>query len=95
MKLLKYKGIIFDEFVENEDGHYWAEICVECVEKYYDLIIDDIDDGGTARGVCSVKGCWNSGDSCEVMHYYIDFKPEYIEWVEIEEVDDGCYDRDL
>ncbi len=82
MKHLKYKGIIFDCYEQDEDGHYWSEICADCVEKYRDLIIDDIDDGGVACGACGVKGCDKVGDSNEEMHHYIDFKEEFIEFVE-------------
>ena len=91
MKVLKYKGILFDDYEQNEDGNYWAEICQECVEKYWDLINDVIDDGGTARCCCSVKGCFNDGNDEEKMHYYIDFKSEFIRFVEVSE--DECYDE--
>lgn len=90
MQVLEYKGIIFDDFVRDKNGHYWAEICHKCAEKYGDLIQDEIDDGGTARGCCSVKGCYNDGAGDEIMHYYIDFKEEFIKFNEISE--DEIYD---
>lgn len=86
-KVLVYKGIVFDDYAQDEDGAYWAEICPECVEKYGDLVGDVIDDGGTARGCCSVKGCYNSGEE-EKLHFYIDFKPEFVSFKEVDENDD-------
>ena len=91
MKVLIYKGIEFDEFTQNEDGTYWAEMCQECVEKYWDKIKDIIDEGGTARGYCSRKGCYNSGEDEEKMHFYIDFKSEYVSFKEVDE--NECYDE--
>lgn len=88
MKVLVYKGIVFDEYTQNEDGTYWAEICQKCVEKHWDLVSDVIDDGVTARGCCSIKGCFNDGDAEEKMHYYIDFKPEFVSFKEVDENDD-------
>ena len=87
MKVLKYKGIIFDEYTQNEDGTYWAEICQGCVEKHWELVKDVIDEGGTARGCCSVKGCYNNGDNEEKMHFYIDFNPEFVSFEEVSEND--------
>ena len=91
MKVLKYKGIVFDDFDENDDGTYWAEICQECVEKYWDKVKDDIDEGGTARGCCSIKGCCNTGEREDKMHYYIDFKPDFVIFEEVTE--DDIYDE--
>lgn len=88
MKELVYKGIVFDDYAKNEDGTYWAEMCVECAEKYRDILTDELDDGGTARGCCSVKGCLNSGDANEKLHFYIDFKPEFVSFREVTENDD-------
>lgn len=91
MKLLNYKGLIFDDFEQNEDGSYWAEICEECVEKHWEKIKDDIDDGGTALGCCSLKGCENMGEDEMTSHYYIDFKTEYVSFEEVS--DDELYDE--
>lgn len=87
MKELVYKGIVFDDYTKNEDGTYWAEMCVECASKYGDIITDELDDGGTARCCCSVKGCYNNGDD-EKLHFYIDFKPEFVSFREVTENDD-------
>lgn len=87
MKILNYKGIEFDEFTENEDGTYWAEICQECVEKHWETVKNDIDEGGTARGCCSVKGCYNSGEDEEKMHFYIDFPTKDVSFQEVSEYD--------
>ena len=91
MKLLKYKGLIFDDYAQNEDGTYWAEICEKCVKKYWEKIKDDIDDGGTARGYCSVQGCCNDGNDEMILHYYIDFKTEHVSFEEVS--DDELYDE--
>lgn len=78
MNYLTYRGIDFDEFVKDNNGYCWAEICEECAKKYRDLIGEDIDDGGTAQGYCSVMGCLNRGIREDKKHYYIDFKPQFI-----------------
>lgn len=82
MKKLIYKGIIFDEFVKDPDGGVWAEMCNDCAQKHGALVADELDDGGTACGCCSVEGCSNNGGDPEKLHYYIDFKLEYLEEVE-------------
>ena len=79
MKTIKYKGIVFDDYTQNDDGTYWAEMCCKCAEKYHDLISNDIDDGTAAIGCCSVKGCSNNGMDYKY-HFYIDFDNEFIEW---------------
>lgn len=79
MKTIKYKGIVFDDYTQNDDGTYWAEMCCKCAEKYYALINNDIDDGTSAIGCCSVKGCSNNGMDY-THHFYIDFDNEFIEW---------------
>lgn len=81
MELLCYKGIVFDDYEQNDDKTFWAEICEECANKYFDKIKNDIDDGGTAQGCCSVCGCENNGEDLETKHYYIDFTPKYVEFV--------------
>lgn len=91
MKLLKYKGIVFDEWVDDEETGLWAEMCQGCAERHHDKVAAEIDDGGTARGCCSVRGCFNDGSDDEKNHYYIDFKPEYVSFVEADESDD--YDQ--
>lgn len=76
-----YKGIIFDDFVQDENGNRWAEICNDCARKYADRIADELDDGGTASGFCSVKGCHNNGANA-AMHFYIDFEQNLVEFEE-------------
>ena len=75
---LVYKGIVFDDYTQNEDGTYWAEVCEECAKKFHSLLDVELDEGGTACGCCSVNGCTNSGESDSVLHYYIDFKNEEV-----------------
>ena len=87
VKLLSYKGILFDDYAENEDGTFWAEMCHEHASKFADKIANELDDGGTARGICSVCGCCNSGDD-EVLHYYIDFDPKHVEFQEVAAVEE-------
>jgi len=85
VKLLKYKGIIFDDWAENEDGSIWAEMCAECAEQYKNILTNELDDGGTARGSCSVYGCNHTGEDNETAHYYVDFNMEYVEFIEEED----------
>lgn len=76
MKILAYKGLRFDDYTKDDDGHYWAEICTECVRKHCNIIASEIDDGKTAMGACSVEGCKNTGEDNE--HYYIDFDDNFV-----------------
>lgn len=67
------KQIVFDDFVEEydeefkKDRPYWAEMCPHCHRKYRGILGNRFDDGGTAQGTCSVKGCNNQAN------YYVDF----------------------
>lgn len=64
----KGKKIIFDDYSDNaEDDSYWVEMCKHCHNKYRGILGNRADDGGTAPGICSVKGCENEA------HYYVDF----------------------
>ena len=65
----KGKQIVFDDYVDNteEYGSYWVEMCPYCHNKYRSILGNRADDGGTAQGTCSVKGCENKAD------YYVDF----------------------
>lgn len=67
--------IVFDDFVNNtaEYNSYWAEMCPCCHNKYKSILGDRVDDGGTACGICSVKGCDNEAD------YYVDFDMNEVE----------------
>jgi hypothetical protein len=80
-EILIYKGIEFDEFTRDEYG-LWGEICQHCLDKNPQLK-EDIDDGMTAMGCCSVRGCKNTGEDQEENHYYIDFKKEEVTFKEI------------
>lgn len=73
MKVLRYKGIIFDDWARDNHG-LWAEMCAECAAKYEKTVADDLDDGTAAAGICSVYGCGNRGTRDDKKHYYIDFK---------------------
>lgn len=79
-KYLNYKGIIFDDYSRDNDGHYWAEMCQECSKKYRANLENELDGGNTACGICSVHGCSNSGALDGVSHYYIDFVDDLITW---------------
>lgn len=81
MKILNYKGIAFDDYALDENGHYWAEMCAKCAEKYRDNITNELDDGNTAYGICSIYGCSNKGENV-TPHYYIDFDDNFISFEE-------------
>lgn len=69
----KGKTILFDYFVEEydeefkKDRPYWAEMCPHCYRKYHKALEGHFDDGGSAQGTCSVKGCNKYAE------YYVDF----------------------
>lgn len=82
---IEYKGIVFDEWTADENG-IWGEMCQCCAEKYKELLGDELDDGG-GMGACSVKGCDVVGaDTDYEKHYYVDFKPELIKLLSLEEL---------
>ena len=74
MKKMFYKGIAFDDYVNNvsEYNSYWAEMCPHCYNKYKDILGNRADDGGCACGTCSVSGCENEAD------YYVDFDKDEV-----------------
>lgn len=82
MRILRYKGIAFDEWTKDEFG-VWAEICQECAEKHWDSIKDVIDEGTSAIGCCSVAGCSNKGNDDEKKHFYIDFDTKFVSYEQI------------
>lgn len=82
-KDLSYKGIIFDEFTQNEDGTYWAEMCRQCLGKFHHLLQDEIDDDSCAIGRCSVKGCNNNGMDPDADHVYIDFQSDLVTLIDV------------
>lgn len=75
---LEYKGIVFDEWtVDEETGGIWGEMCECCADKYKDVFVNELSDGGV--GACSVYGCDVVGaDHMEERNYYVDFRPELI-----------------
>ena len=81
----KGKTILFDDYVEEYDEEdkkgspYWAEMCPHCHRKYRGILGNRCDDGGTAQGTCSVKGCNNQAD------YYVDFYPNETKIILVEE----------
>ena len=89
MKVLKYKGITFDDFAQNDCGTYYAEICERCVKKHHDRICHDISEGGCPGSICGVEGCFHNGDNEN--HYYIDFDPKGVEFEDVTEND--TYDK--
>lgn len=72
------KIIVFDDYVDNteEFNSYWVEMCPRCHNKYKGILGMRADDGGTARGTCSVKGCDNEAN------YYVDFDKKEIKFVD-------------
>jgi CRISPR/Cas system-associated protein Cas10 (large subunit of type III CRISPR-Cas system) len=71
------KEIVFDDFAEDDDfGGYWAELCPHCHNKYKGILKGKTDDGGTAGGTCSVRGCENEAS------YYVDFTKDDVSFVE-------------
>ena len=67
---LSYKGILFDEWVEDEYG-IWTTICPDCINKYYDSIASELESHGS--GCCSVKDCKNE-DNDDVDMKYLNIK---------------------
>lgn len=58
------KIVTFDDVAEDDNGHQWACICKECVEKYGipEKLLDE-----AGQRICGVEGCENEAD------FYIDF----------------------
>ncbi len=80
-KMLKYKGIVFDDFTQDEYGT-WATMCEKCADKYESVLpFQKVSfDGG---GVCGVCGCSESDELSEIEIGYIDFEEGEFEIVEI------------
>lgn len=67
---LIFLGITFDDFVDDEHGHVWTQICPRCVNKHSKVILQKwLDDG--AGGICGVQGCKREAE------YYLDFPEKY------------------
>lgn len=73
---IEYKGIVFDDWSLDEDtGDVIAQACGSCVNKYKDVLTDELSAGEI--GVCSIKGCENIEEGNTVC-YKITLKPEFI-----------------
>lgn len=72
------KQIVFDDFEDNTEEYnsYWVEMCPHCHNKHRGILGNRADDGGTACGTCSVKGCENDAD------YYVDFNMNEVTFTE-------------
>lgn len=79
---LEYKGILFDDWtIDRETGGIWGEMCQFCAEKFADILQEELSLGGI--GACSVEGCHEIGyDNDAPGHYYIDFNPSLINFVQ-------------
>ena len=68
------RKVIFDDYEDNtkEFNSYWVEMCPHCHRKYTKILKGKFDDGGTACGICSVKGCENDAE------YYADFNMDEV-----------------
>jgi hypothetical protein len=87
-KLLSYKGILFDDWCDeiiDGERRIWAEMCEDHAKQYKDILTNELDDGGTARGTCSVYQCDKSGDEIDISHYYIDFDVNLVKFIETTE----------
>lgn len=67
--IARYKNVVFDDFVIEENGNAWSEICPECKKKYH-LENDRISNNASDEMICGVEGCNNFAE------FYIDFKIE-------------------
>lgn len=85
--VLSYKGIIFDDWTfDEETNSLWGEMCQKCYEKYKDILTDELSMGGI--GACSVDECTEVGyDNNFPAHFYVDFKPEFIQFMKRGELD--------
>lgn len=84
MILLNYKGILFDDWSEEEiEGktNIWAEMCEEHALKYKKRLKQELDDGGVAQGCCSVYECDANGHDLEKSHYYVDLNCKHVRFV--------------
>ena len=81
------KQIVFDDFCDDYENDeeipfVWVEMCPHCHRKYRVILGNRCDDGGTAQGMCSVKGCNNTAN------YYVDFNPNEVTFI-LEEDEDN------
>lgn len=77
-KYMAYKGIVFDDVVDNtkEYNSYYVEMCCDCLNKHKGILGDRVDDGCNAWGTCSVKDCNNDADC------YVDFDTDEVEFID-------------
>ena len=77
-KAKRGKQIIFDDYTDDtkEYNSYGVEMCSHCRNKYRNILGKRVDDGGTACGTCSVKGCENEAD------YYVDFDENEVKFID-------------
>ena len=92
-QLLEYKGVLFDEWtIDAETGGIWGEMCQYCAEKYGERFENELSLGGI--GACSVEGCHEAGyDNDAPGHYYVDFNPALVHFVEKKQ--EQIYDVDV
>jgi hypothetical protein len=62
---LEFKGLKFEDYVEEMDGSVWSYIC-----NFHSTRVDDsmLDPAGKCDCLCGVKGCENTSE------FYIDFE---------------------
>jgi len=91
--LLKYKGILFDEWQDTvEDGvrRIWSEMCSMHTKQYENILKNELDYAG-AVGCCSVYECGDipaaDNKDDEIGNAYIDFDIALVEFIEIENED--------
>ena len=77
MKLLKWNGILFDDYSRYDHcdgtGNYWSQVSEKAVQKYS---IDKKYLEKYGHGICGILGHNEESD------YYIDFPIDEIEFVE-------------
>lgn len=74
MQILRYrtksgKIIKFDDFVDEGNGKYWAEMCEECMDRYREDFATN-SSHSVSTSECSVRHCNNPAE------YYVDFIDE-------------------
>jgi hypothetical protein len=71
--MYKYKEMVFNDVVKDDNGHRWSQMCKKCVEKF-NIKNTELDECGS--GICGIEGCNNQSD------FYIDFNDNIITKVE-------------
>lgn len=70
MKYLNFKGLIFDDFTEDEN--IWVTVCPSCAKRHSVKLGNRVDEFGS--GCCSVCGCDDMDGE-----FYVDFDPHEVE----------------